>query len=449
MAQAMVRGFMFLLSYLSYGLLNIYLIDRTLRYGIRRRKFVYPAALILGILLCIVNTVLYESGGSSAEISGSVLYFYIAVLCIMIFLALKEKWWKKILVIFLSTHLISCVNTMFYSAPSLVIPEERSDLSHPVILVLGLTFLFSVLEFLFFVLIAKMGDRHNDKPIPIPLLIIIVIVISTLSDIAIDGVLYTEEFSRKTIVTILMLICLAVMVVAVYISGANRERNDLRLLNRQNEEYLNAQTKHFERSAEADTEVRAMRHDMRNNVQVLMLLLEKGEYDKMRDYLEEMGDALSKADVSIHTGSSVADAIISEKMADASSKGIKLNCGGVISGVSFTPLDTCKMLANILDNAIEACEADAIRELPDRIIDLQFKRTDNHFMITCTNPSAYYVDLTSDEVETLKEDRKLHGFGVRNIKTAASEYKGEINSECVKTSYGYSFSLDIIFPVES
>lgn len=458
MPLKLLNLFLYILSYLTCGTLNVYLIDRTLRYRVRRPKIIYPVTAGAGVLFALVTTYFYETlyraadGSVSAEfdsVSANIVSVFFLFIGILLFFSLREKWWKRLLIVIFATDLLQRLNNIFTTATTLFIPADFPEGTDPIIMIIGIELLFTLLEFLFCFVVGRIGERNSAKPLPIPFIIIIDLVVGIVSEIGIDGVWYSEEVSRTQITVLLMLLSLSIMVIFSYISGANRERADLRAMNAQNEEYINAQTRHFEQSAAADTEVRAMRHDMRNNIQVLMLLLEKGEYDKMREYLEEMGDGLRKADVSLHTGSAIADAIISEKISEAASKGITLNCSGVISGVELTPVDTCKILANILDNAIEACGEKDIKDLPERVIELQFKKTDNHFMITCSNPSAHYVDLDGGDVMSTKKDKKSHGFGIRNIKAAAANYGGEINSECEETEYGYRFSLDIIFPLDA
>ncbi|MCR5047742.1 MAG: GHKL domain-containing protein, partial [Saccharofermentans sp.] len=109
-----------------------------------------------------------------------------------------------------------------------------------------------------------------------------------------------------------------------------------------------------------------------------------------RDYLEEMGGNLTAADISAHTGNTIADAIIADKTRKASEAGAELIVSGVISGVEFTPVDMCKILANILDNAIEAVSDYELRDVDPEFkkIELSFKRTDKFFLISLTKPYA-------------------------------------------------------------
>ena len=182
----------------------------------------------------------------------------------------------------------------------------------------------------------------------------------------------------------------------------------------------------------------------------------------MRDYLQEMSTNLQSTDISAHTGDVIADAILSAKSTEAKERGISLVTNGVISGISITPQDMCKMLANLLDNAIEATSDERILDLGEEFkkIVVDFKKTEKFFMISVTNPCAEMVKVLGDEdeaatgertfktIRTSKKDRQHHGFGLMNIQSAAENYDGEFSATCEEKPYGYEFRAEIVFPVE-
>jgi sensor histidine kinase regulating citrate/malate metabolism len=252
------------------------------------------------------------------------------------------------------------------------------------------------------------------------------------------------------ILVITMIFLLALLLLFFYSWVSFRERNSLKSMNSINEELISSQARFFESTAKADHEIRAMRHDMKNNIQVLMLLLEKGEYDKMREYLEEMGENLSGTEVSAHTGDMIADAIIADKKVLAKSKNINLKYSGRIEGVSITPVDMCKILANLLDNAIEAVSKPELSELDEslKVIELQLKKTENFFMISVTNPCIKAPQIKDGKIMTSKKDSKNHGFGTQNIGSAAANYGGELSVSCEEKPYGFLFRSEVVFPIE-
>ena len=118
---------------------------------------------------------------------------------------------------------------------------------------------------------------------------------------------------------------------------------------------------------------------------------------------------------------------------------------GKLSGVKLSALDTCTILANILDNAIEAVEK---LDEDKKHIELTFKRNENYMIITETNQTLNEVDIRDNIIITTKKDKANHGFGLINIKETAEKYGGECYLTSYKEKENYYFKLEIILPVE-
>ena len=77
-----------------------------------------------------------------------------------------------------------------------------------------------------------------------------------------------------------------------------------------NESYLNAQKDYYAMKQTSDTEIRRMRHDMKNHLICIRDLAANGRYDELADYIGELSEAVNDADRLIHTGSGIIDAIV-------------------------------------------------------------------------------------------------------------------------------------------
>ena len=436
--------------------MTVYFIDEVLRYRLKHKKAIYIFAFITAALAGIFFTLV---GGYYGEVKEAIIITDMPMILLSLLMMLiigfniQEKWYKRIAVVFFSTSIITDLSTVFAGLREEInligVTDNRAVLS---LRYLAYEVLVLVLEFLLFVAIARVRRKKDDVPLPLPVLIAMFFILTLFTS------LLPEDYSDTTILrssspTIIMLILSALVFVTLlfYVRVTRKERNDLAELNARNEEYSAAEAKYFELSAKADTQIRAMRHDMKNNVQVLMLLLENGDYDKMRDYLEEMGGNLTAADISAHTGSTIADAIIADKSRKASEADTELVVSGVISGVEFTPVDMCKILANILDNAVEAVSDESLSELlPEfKKIELNFKKTDKFFMISVTNPCSTCPVIVDGQIQTDKSDKKNHGFGLKNVREAASVYGGEVELSCEEKSHVCVFRTEILFNLES
>lgn len=454
--MGIIRALMIFCPIALSAILLCYFIDGVLKYEFRNRRLTYALTTLVFLL---TGVYLYFSASALAintivvSTDDPIILLSYLIVFIIIVVQLSGKVWKRILTAFLSFEILSSINTIFLSF-AMMIAEGLDILSESARLPLTLFFdsIIMLLEFAFLIAIDRVRRKNDRCPLPISVVLVIWFFLSLFTgmfEIRFDDevIISSSGLDRRIIQGFLMMLGLAFIFIFFYVRSTRRERDDLRDMNASNEELVEMQTKYFEASAEADTRIRAMRHDMRNNLQVLTLLLEGGEYDKMREYLEEMGDNLSSADISAHTGDTIADAIIADKVRKASEAGIELKVTGRLEGVDFTPVDTCKILGNILDNAIEAASDEGLADLAPEFkkIDLIFKKTESFFMISETNACVKCPVIKDGVIETVKSDKKNHGFGLKNIKDAVDNYGGEMSLSCETAPYGGLFRIELLF----
>ena len=132
--------------------------------------------------------------------------------------------------------------------------------------------------------------------------------------------------------------------------------------------------------------MRMWRHDYRNHIQLLKALADKGDYGRLREYLDELDTDLRTVDTVIKTGNPMADAILNSKISLANSKDISVQADAHIPvRLSTSELDLCCILGNLFDNAI-----DAVLPLPsdERIIRIYMDMKGSQLYISFTNFTA-------------------------------------------------------------
>ncbi|MBR3057197.1 MAG: GHKL domain-containing protein [Clostridiales bacterium] len=456
--------------------LTVYFFDGVLKYHFTNRKATYTASWIFSFLAALFTVFLCfdRSGGLMLQPSYDLVeVIKVVFVLILMLINMKCKLWKKLVLTVVGDMLLNSFAEIFSTIRELIfLSLDLKIATNREVVYLLLEILSLLIEAVLFVCLDKMRRKKDDSPLPIHVILEILLV-----DLAftILFIMQTESYlsagmdvldyarigiSQKTGLILSMLLSLSAFVILFYIRVSQKERDSLKDINRINEELVSSQMRFYEATVKADTEIRALRHDMKNHVQVLTLLLGNQEYDQMRDYLQEMSTNLQSTDISAHTGDVIADAILSAKSTEAMKRGISLVTNGVISGISITPQDMCKMLANLLDNAIEAASDERITDLGEEFkkIVVDFKKTEKFFMISVTNPCAEMVNMLEDEaatgertfktIRTSKKDRQHHGFGLMNIQSAAENYDGEFSATCEEKPYGYEFRAEIVFPVE-
>ena len=164
-------------------------------------------------------------------------------------------------------------------------------------------------------------------------------------------------------------------------------------------------------------------HDLRKELRRLK--------DKKSSLTDEdfclLEESLNFYDSSVKTGNINIDALIQDKLIYCNSLGIEFT--SLIDGEAFKDLATADiyfLLANIIDNAIEATEN--IEEQEHRVISLTASKKQGMLLIEETNYFNGEIHFNSDGSikTTKKENTKYHGYGTKSIAYIVKKYDGKI-----------------------
>jgi sensor histidine kinase regulating citrate/malate metabolism len=168
---------------------------------------------------------------------------------------------------------------------------------------------------------------------------------------------------------------------------------------------------------EAYRQERKRSHDFQNQLSVLRgMVEEQAPTDSFLSYLDSLLNVKLPATRYIDTGRPVADVLLSQKAAIAANKEIRFQMQ--LDNLSTFPLSDDALvvvLANLLDNAIEACEK--IEEPAQRIIRLRMQAALEAHFLYVDNPTAQPVQIVNNQVVSTKKDGLEHGYGLKNIAT--------------------------------
>ena len=138
------------------------------------------------------------------------------------------------------------------------------------------------------------------------------------------------------------------------------------------------------------------------------------------------------------------DSIIDMKKGSALSKGIDMVTELYIPpNMKYDSLDMVIILGNLLDNAIEACEKLMNKKKPEIILKIQYKMSNLVILIKNTYDGEEIGagnSVDNSLPATTKNDKKIHGIGMRNVKEIIKKYNGIIEW---RTEYGM-FVIDIL-----
>ena len=188
--------------------------------------------------------------------------------------------------------------------------------------------------------------------------------------------------------------------------------------------------------------VRGLRHDLKGMISTVSSMAERGEYENVKKYLNELNDAADETKLLINTGNPAIDATISAKLMLADKNGITVDqTFSIPENLGIESLDLCSIIMNLADNAIEA-----VSPLPLEKRRICFSIIDKGGMLAidvknACNGNYRYED---GKIMTTKTDKNVHGIGIERVSGIVRKHHGYIKIEPME----HSFEVSILLPLE-
>jgi len=210
-------------------------------------------------------------------------------------------------------------------------------------------------------------------------------------------------------------IILAACIVAVVIS--------YRKLNKQ---YENLQMS-YQNLERLNNTLRSQRHDYLNHLQVVYGLMQLEEYEELEKYLEPVYKDMQKTGKALKTSKPAINALLKAKMDEASSKEIDfyVEVKSDLKSLEIEDWELCKVISNIVDNAITALEEKT--EQKKIMLDITEDKEFYRFSIANNGPMIP-LDMQPHifrQGVTTKLERE-HGMGLYIVMNVIKKYDGTI-----------------------
>lgn len=122
----------------------------------------------------------------------------------------------------------------------------------------------------------------------------------------------------------------------------------------------------YDQLGSLNREMRAQRHDFMNHLQVVYSLIELGEPGEAMEYMDKIYGDMQRVSRMMRTGCPAVNALIQAKVVEAERRGaeLKLSIAGKWDDEALPAWEICRVLANLIDNALDAsCSA----QLPEGV----------------------------------------------------------------------------------
>ena len=360
--------------------------------------------------------------------------------------------WLLVIIIYLLFNRVYLMSRMIMGAVLYTSVIAVTDLGRLVMNVLPVGTDWSFVNILFYLLIIGFSllirrytlTRYSDIPVFSVAMIMLgaicsssLIIGKTILNVKIGGI-SQDTFFIFTLAVIYILIVSSYMIIYFHCKG-RKEVIELQVKNK----LLEADKQMLAVSEQAISEMRQIKHDIKNQLKVIELMLEQKQYGALGRYFSSMNESFLKENGSsfIDCGNEFINSVINMEILKANNYGIQLVTRiNVPSELPFEKSDLCRILVNLLDNAIEGVlRADS----KDYLVDCKIARQAGFLYVSVQNHIRDDYDRDRLlEMNTEKEDADNHGFGHRIVKRIVEKYNGIVKYKVEDNEFIAEMMLD-------
>jgi hypothetical protein len=293
-----------------------------------------------------------------------------------------------------------------------------------------------VYSILFYLMIRKKIANVNDEKISKRLLVAFVSVVSVLATIILNSIAYndamkleSDHFVYYTLV-FSSLVALLAIVLDIEILDESKLIDEVT----STKKILHSQKSIYETEKEVIDSLNIKSHDLKHQIHSMKPSITEDAY-------QEIDKIISEYDSFVHTGNKALDTVLIEKGILCKKDNIRFTF--LIRGESLSFIrenDIYSLFGNILDNAIEA-----VLKLPNeeyRVISISEEEKNGEITLRCMNYFDGNLVQRNGEIQTTKDNKIYHGYGLKSIRYITQKYQGNV---AIRTDADI-FELALTFP---
>lgn len=238
------------------------------------------------------------------------------------------------------------------------------------------------------------------------------------------GGFQTEQY--LIIIEVIPKLAIMAIAITIYIVIEMKKENEERMKEKRAYNRLETKNDYYEKVEESQNQIRRLYHDMNNHLYNIQMMNKSSE--DASDYIVSLQNELNEARKTRVSGNSLFDIIVDEKINICKNKGIEFDIDVDSKNTGFIKnMDMSSILANILDNAIEACDKMTSNK---KYIKLTSMWADDMFVIICENSKENEVKKIGDRFITDKLNKSEHGIGIKSVEKSVKNYDGNMMIFC-------------------
>lgn len=335
--------------------------------------------------------------------------FYLFLLFLLTFFY-EGSWEKRIwAVLTLGSIRLSCLLMVFLAEGRVFYAPE----------ICMAAFLFLVC----FVIMRRLPVAQNDEDkgeADRPRLILLLLV-SAASATALFGLLYETEVS--TMFAIICCVCVLIIDLSAFFLYHAVCQNDIHVKQRDSYRHsLYYYKNQMKVIIESQSNIRALRHDMKNHLLHLSIQLENKKYEDALCYLNAMMENMKSDMEYVSTGNTEADCLLNYKIqvAEKVLKRVEYRIQ-IPADCEWKSFDFNIVMGNLLDNALEAAQ-----DSEEKFLKIDIHMNKGILLIHIANSYKNIPDRQGRQFLSTKQKSGIHGIGLQNVKRIVEKQNGDM-----------------------
>lgn len=231
-----------------------------------------------------------------------------------------------------------------------------------------------------------------------------------------NGQIYKEDLAVALIIVIIIMFSLLFMVIRMLGQAINAEKKLLDVRNEAVESQYREMRESYER-------YRYLIHDEKHMIFYLKECLDNGRFEEGKRFISSYQDNIVDTEKRSWTGIVTLDFVLNIKMRKIKELNIDFHLDSRVEHIPMEDADLVVVLANLFDNAIEACGK---CEVENRIIELSVQSVNQMFILKMKNSCLSEPTMKNNRFITDKKEKNKHGWGIESVKHIVEKYDGQI-----------------------
>ena len=387
----------------------------------RGHKWIFP---LVVLSVCFVGHLLLFTEILMNRVRFTIVYN--AILIFSVFFLFKDRPAKKFLNILIHYFLALSFDYISYLAGLPFVAFLPDNVSRCVVLLFFIAMVSLSLAFAANFLKKRDAQEIDKKSLVfllIPLSHIVTYFVTSLYEIRNSP--YTEvvgeELQSKMIFSTAQFFCLLfAMIIDIFAFNQYVKSLDAAKLKSQNEalEYRNKlNEQYFEELKENELEFRKVKHDIGGSLEIVKeLIYEEKDVEKAKGLFDALSQTVQNINTGFYCRNSLINAILTTKAKQCQKEGIDFDAAVSVPDASpIEESDLCRILVNILDNAIEANG----NVQGAKFVRVRIKTSAEYLSVRTENPSG-----GQDFSQSTKANKAGHGYGLRILNDFSQKYDG-------------------------